>query len=155
MALIPYRKNSWLDHFSELESIQKEMNKLFDFSLMRNPFNESSLFGKQWAPAIDVYESKESILVKVDLPGMKKEDLGVTVQQDHLIIKGERKECVKGKPGDFYSVERSYGSFYRAIALPAAVDANKVDAKYEDGVLSLTLPKKEEEKNKSVSISIK
>lgn len=156
MALIPYRKNDWLsDPFRELEMLQREMNRLFDFSLTRSPMEESTLLGGQWAPAIDVYDSKDNIMVKADLPGLTKDEIEVSVHNNNLIIKGEKKKDQEVKEENYYRTERFYGSFYRTIPLSSDVDADKVVAKYEDGVLSLTLPKKEEAKPKQITIDIK
>ena len=76
MSLIPYRKQStWLDSFAEMENIQKQMNQLFDFSLSRNLFGDNTLLGGEWAPAVDIYDSKDNILIKADLPGLTKDEV--------------------------------------------------------------------------------
>ncbi len=157
MALIPYgRRNDWLaDPFKELENLQREMNRLFDFSFGRGIREEAPLLGTSWAPAVDVYDSKDAILVKADLPGLSKDEIDVSVQDDTLVIKGEKKKDAEVKEDDYYRVERYYGSFYRALPLPAEVDADKVEATYEDGVLTLNLPKKEEAKPKQIRIEVK
>lgn len=156
MALIPYRRNDWLaDPFSELENLQKEMNRLFDFSFARRPWGDSTLLGGQWSPAIDVYDSKDNILVKADLPGLTKDEIEVSIENDNLVIKGEKKKDTEVKEENYYKTERFYGSFYRTVELPAQVETDKVDAKYEDGVLSLTLPKKEDAKPKQITIDVK
>ena len=130
MALIPYRKNDWLsDPFRELEMLQREMNRLFDFSLTRNPSEEATLLGGQWAPAIDVYDSKDNIMVKADLPGLTKDEIEVSVHNNNLIIKGEKKKDQEVKEENYYRTERFYGSFYRTIPLSSDVDADKVVAK--------------------------
>ena len=83
MALVPYRKdNWWVDPFSELENIQKQMNQLFDFSLARSPWGDTTLLGGQWAPAVDVYDSKDNILVKAELPGLTKDEIEVSEKED-------------------------------------------------------------------------
>ncbi|MDD3374111.1 MAG: Hsp20/alpha crystallin family protein [Candidatus Omnitrophica bacterium] len=156
MTLVPYRKdNWWVDPFSELEGIQKQMNQLFDFSLARNPLGDTTLLGGQWAPAVDVYDSKDSLLVKADLPGLTKDEIEVSIHDGSLILKGEKKKDTEVKEEKYFKTERFYGSFFRTIPLPASVDVNKVDAKYQDGVLTLTLPKKEEAKPKQISIDVK
>lgn len=156
MALVPYRKNDWLSNsFSEIESLQREMNRLFDFSLTRNPWGESTLLGSQWSPAVDIYDSKDNLLVKADLPGLSKEEIDVSVDHDTLIIKGEKKKESEVKEENYFKTERFYGSFYRTIRLPSDVNSEKVEAKYQDGVLTLVLPKKEEAKPKQITIDIK
>lgn len=156
MSLVPYRKNNWLaDPLRELENLHREMNRLFDFSLTNNPFGETTLMDSQWSPAIDIHESKDNLLVKADLPGFKKEEIEIAVQENNLIMKGEKKKEQEVKEENYYKSERFYGSFYRTIQLPALVDEAKVDAQYKDGVLILTLPKREEAKPKQIKVNIK
>ena len=156
MALVPYRRNDmWLDPFSELENLQKQMNQLFDFSLSRSPWGDTTLLGGQWAPAIDIYDSKDNFLVKADLPGLTKDEIEVSVQDNNLVLKGEKKKDTEISEDNYFKSERFYGSFFRTIPLPSAVDSGKVEAAYQDGVLTLTLPKKEESKPKQITIDIK
>lgn len=156
MSLIPYRKQSnWLDPFSEMENLQKQMNQLFDFSLSRNLFGDNTLLGGQWSPAIDVYDSKDNVLVKVDLPGLTKDEIEVSIQDNNLILKGEKRKDTEVKEENYYKTERFYGSFYRTVPLPSAVDQAKVESSYKDGVLTLELPKKEEAKPKQIPIDFK
>jgi HSP20 family protein len=108
-----------------------------------------------WAPAIDVFEKDDKFVVKAELPGMKEEDINVSVVGDTLTIKGERKAESEAKEKDYYYCERSYGSFSRSLALPSNVDAQKIEANYEDGVLEISLPKIPEVKPKKVSVSAK
>jgi HSP20 family protein len=155
MALIPYGRKNWLsDPFRELETLQREMNKLFDLSYAGTPWQDTNLLASEWAPAIDVYDSKDNILVKAELPGLKKDEIDVSIQDNQLVIKGEKKKDTEVKEEDYYKTERFYGSFYRSIQLPSAVKEEKVEAKYENGVLKLTLPKKEESKPKQVTVDI-
>ncbi|HPB67600.1 MAG TPA: Hsp20/alpha crystallin family protein [Candidatus Omnitrophota bacterium] len=156
MALIPYRReNWWLDPFAELENIQKQMNQIFDFSLSRGPWGDATLLGGQWSPAVDIYDSQDNFLVKADLPGLTKDEIEVSIQNNNLILKGEKKKDGEIKEEDYFRTERFYGSFCRMIPLPDEVDAGKVDAQYQDGVLTLTLPKKEEAKPKQITINVK
>ena len=156
MALIPWRpKESWWDPFRDLETIQNEMNKLFDSSLLRFGDRNVGLLDGAWSPAVDVYDSKDNVMVKADVPGMKKDEIDVSVHGDTLIIKGEKKQEKETKEKDFVRTERFYGSFNRALRLPATVDASKVNASYKNGVLELVLPKKEESKPKQLKIDIK
>ncbi len=156
MGLIPYRRNDWASNpFRELESIQKEINKLFDFSLIGSPFAESTLLCEQWSPAIDVSDSKDNFLVKVDLPGLTKDKIEISVQGNNLIIKGEKKKDSEIKAENYYKTERYYGGFYRTLQMPAEIDEEKVDAKYQEGVLSITLPKKKDAKTKQFRVNVK
>lgn len=156
MSLIPLRdRDFWADPFGELERLQEEMNKLFDFSLSRVFGRGRRALGGSWSPAVDIYDSKDAILVKAEIPGMKKEDIDVSIQADTLIIKGEKKHEEEKKDKNFICNERYYGAFYRAIPLGTEVNVEKVSAKYKDGVLELTIPKKEEAKPKQIKIDVK
>ena len=108
-----------------------------------------------WAPPIEMYEKEDKFIVKAELPGMKKEEIDISVVGDTLTIKGERKTETEVKEEDYYCCERSYGSFFRSLTVPAAVDTNKIEAAYENGVLEISLPKAPEVKSKKVEISVK
>jgi HSP20 family protein len=156
MALIPWRpREDWWDPFTDLEKIQMEMNRLFNSSLSREGQREAGLLDGVWSPAVDIYDSKESILVKADIPGLKKEDIEVSVQGDTLVIKGEKKQEKEIKEKGFVRAERFYGNFQRAIRLPSEVETGKVDATYKNGVLELVLPKSEKAKPKQLKLEIK
>ena len=156
MALIPWRpRDLWQDPFRDLETIQNEMNKLFDSSLVGWRDRDAGLLEGVWNPAVDIYDSKDNVMVKADIPGMKKDEIDVSVHRDTLIIKGEKKREKETKESDFVRTERYYGSFNRAIRLPSEVQADKVNAAYKNGVLELVLPKKEESKPKQLKIDIK
>jgi len=156
MAIIPWRpKESWWDPFKDLEIIQNEMNRLFDSSLVRWGDRGTGLLDGVWGPAVDIYDSKDNIMVKADIPGMSKDEIDVSVRRDTLLIKGEKKQEKETKEEGFVRTERFYGAFSRAIRLPAEVDVAKVNASCKNGVLELVLPKKEEAKSKQLKIDIK
>ena len=156
MALIPWRpREDWWDPFTDLEKIQMQMNQLFNTSLAREGGRDAGLLDGAWNPAVDIYDSKESILVKADIPGLSKDDIEVTVHGDTLVIKGEKKHEKEVKEKDYVRTERFYGNFQRAIRLPAEVETNKVDATYKNGVLELVLPKSEKAKPKQIKLDIK
>jgi HSP20 family protein len=106
-------------------------------------------------PAIDVFEKDDKFVVKAELPGMKEEDIDVSVVGDTLTIKGEKKTETEVKEEDYYRCERSYGSFVRSIPLPSTVNADKIEANYEGGVLEVSLPKVAKVKPKKVKVSAK
>ena len=108
-----------------------------------------------WAPAIEVFEKEDRFVVKAELPGMTEEDIDISVVDETLTIKGERKAETEVKEEDYYCCERSYGNFSRSIALPSTVDAKKIEASYEDGVLEVNIPKAAEVKPKKISVSAK
>ena len=105
-----------------------------------------------WSPDVNVYEKEDQIVVEAEMPGMKKDDIEVSVQDHVLSLSGERKEEKETKEKHFYRRERVEGSFMRSISLPTNVDSEKIDAKYKNGVLTLTIPKAEEAKTKRVEI---
>jgi HSP20 family protein len=130
-------------------NLRDEINRLFE-----TPFgdagSESEFFG--WAPALDLYEDKDNLVVKAELPGMKKEDIEISLHQGSLIISGERKEETKEGQGENSRSERFFGRFQRSLELPKPVDPNKVTASYKDGLLTVTLPKTEESKPKQITV---
>ncbi|EEF57448.1 Hsp20/alpha crystallin family protein [Pedosphaera parvula] len=135
---------------SELSRIRNEIYRLFEdpFSLIA----PSTSFFEGWEPNIDIYEDKEKITVNAELPGMKKEDINVSLEGRALTISGERKEEQEHKEGDNYRAERFFGRFQRSITLPSAVNAEKINANYKDGVLTIELPKSEEAKAKQINV---
>jgi HSP20 family protein len=107
-----------------------------------------------WNPAIDLYEDKDNVFVKAELPGMKKEDIDVSLHDGLLNISGERKSEEKFENAETYRSERFVGRFHRSIALPSEVKADKVQASYKDGILTVTLPKAEEAKRKQIEVKV-
>jgi len=106
----------------------------------------------EFAPAVDVKETPDQIVVKAEVPGMDAKDINISVTGDVLTIKGEKKSEREEKEENYHLVERSYGSFSRSLAMPAAVDLDKIEAKYDKGILTITCPKKEEVKPKAIEI---
>lgn len=153
MKNLPSTKNQW-DPFYEMESLHNQINRLFDFSFPEYNGGENLLKGR-WAPAVDVVDSKDRITVKADLPGLKKEDIDISLHDNVLTIKGEKKQESKVNEDDFVRTERFYGTFQRSINLGAEVDTAKANADFKDGVLQLTLPKREEAKPKQIKIDLK
>ncbi|MBF0478425.1 MAG: Hsp20/alpha crystallin family protein [Candidatus Omnitrophica bacterium] len=145
-------QNWWENPFSDLENIQREMNKMFNVSLGRN--DQEQALNLSWVPAVDVLESKDDIVVRADLPGISKEDIQISLEDSILTIKGEKKFAHEEKDKNYYKIERSYGAFFRSVPLPISVDANKVDAKYNNGVLEIKLLKREEAKPKQIKINV-
>jgi HSP20 family protein len=136
--------------FRELEEWERRFDDLLGRPLWRLPVEERS-----WMPAVDVFEKEDRFVVKAELPGMKEEDVDVSVVGDTLSIKGERKTETEVKDEDYYRCERSYGSFYRSVPLPSNVDANKIEASFDDGVLEVALPKSAKIKPKKIAVSAK
>lgn len=154
-GMAPWRDTEkWGTPFQMIENLQDEMNKLFNFSLASSPARSTGLFEGLWSPAIDIHESKDDIVVKADLPGMNKDDIEVYVHGNTLVIKGEKKRQEEKSEEGFVRKERFYGSFHRAFTLPAEVEADSVNAKYQNGVLELKLNKKEEAKPKQIKVDV-
>jgi HSP20 family protein len=135
----------------ELFELQRGINQLFDDSL-GTPREETAL--KAWSPAVDVYEDEESFLIKVDLPEISREDVKVNLNENTLSISGERRVENEDKRENYHRVERSYGQFYRSFTLPPNVNPEAINAQFKDGVLRLTLPKKEEAKPRQIDVKI-
>ncbi|MFQ5862215.1 MAG: Hsp20/alpha crystallin family protein [Candidatus Brocadiales bacterium] len=127
-------------------SLQREMDRLFE------DFFRRSGLPMRWGPAADVMETSDSVIVKIELPGVEPKDVDISVSGDTLTIRGEKREEKEEKGKSFYRIERSYGSFHRTINLPSDVEADKAKADYKDGVLEVTLPKSERVKAKRIPI---
>jgi HSP20 family protein len=141
------------DPFREVAASQNGFNPLF--SLFRN-VNEADvpLTAASFVPAVDIYEDKDKLVLKLEVPGIEEKDLDVQVENDTLTVKGERKFEKDEKEENFHRIERSYGSFYRSFTLPTTVEANTVTAKYTAGVLRLELKKKAEAQPKQIKVEI-
>lgn len=138
--------------FGRLSDLRDEIDRLFESPLTELTSTPQLLSG--WTPALDVYEDKENFTVKAELPGMKKEEIEVSLHEGMLSISGERKSESKHEEAEVYRTERFFGRFQRTVTLPATVAAEKVKAAYKDGVLTITLPKTEEAKPKHIDISV-
>jgi len=142
------------DPFREMSSLQERMNRLFTDVLARSPMGEEEMARGAWAPAVDIYETTESIVLKAELPGITKDDIFVEVKDSTLTLKGEKKFEKEVKEENYHRVERSYGSFQRAFTLPSTVQQDKVKAKFKDGILEIVLPKMEEAKPKQIRVDV-
>lgn len=151
MKMMPWARR---EGFNDLESIQSEMNRLFNTSLSRWFNDEKNLLESTWSPLIDIQESKDDIIVTADVPGITKDDINIEIHGEILTIKGEKKHEKEEKEKDFIRTERFYGNFSKSISLPCEIDAAKAEASYKDGVLKLSLPKKEEAKPKQIQIKV-
>jgi HSP20 family protein len=129
------------------------MNRLFD-RLVPTDAGNGEKMGLSFIPAAEITETPEAVQIKLEIPGMEAKDLNLEVTADSLTINGERKSEIKTEEEGFTRTEFRYGKFHRVIPLPVQVDNNNVAAEYKDGILNLTLPKAEEEKNKVVKVSI-
>jgi HSP20 family protein len=137
--------------FRSPESIHEGINRLFDDSLLRK-YYDGDVFQGSWAPAIDMYETEESVVIKAELPGVSKKDIDIEVKENVLTLKGERTKDEEIKEENYHRVERYHGTFQRRFTLPAHVDSEKVKAKFTDGLLEITLPKVEAAKPKKIEV---
>ena len=138
--------------FNGLSTLRNEIDRLFEAPLTELARASHLLSGS--APAVDIYEDKDSFVVKAELPGMKKEDIDVSLHDGSLSISGERKSEQKWEDAEVYRAERFFGRFQRTVTLPAAVNAAGINAQYKDGVLTVTLPKAEEAKPKQIDLQV-
>jgi HSP20 family protein len=151
MELIRRSKRDLWDPLDLFADFQDEMNRWFS-SARRHRGDGASRF---FDPNIDFTEDENQYLVKADLPGIRKEDVDISITGHMLTIKGERKEELEKKGKSFYHAERTFGSFQRTIELPTEVDMDQVKATYKDGVLELAIPKSEKTKPKQIKVEVK
>ena len=134
----------------ELDKMRGEMDRLWDSFFEGRPHVR---FG-EWFPTLDVSETKNDFVVKVELPGMDQKDIDVSLSDGHLTIKGEKKKEKEEKEENYHFIERSYGTFTRSVQLPKEVKHDKISASYKNGILKVVLPKSEEAKKKEVKIKV-
>ncbi|HZS35021.1 MAG TPA: Hsp20/alpha crystallin family protein [Methylomirabilota bacterium] len=127
-----------LSPWTGVSTMKKEMDRLFD-RFWEGDFQFPAI--GEWAPALDVSETKDAVVVKAEVPGMDAKDIQLSLEDQVLVLKGEKKQEKEDKDEHYYRTERSYGAFTRAIRLPAAVEGSKVTATFKNGLLSVTLPK--------------
>jgi HSP20 family protein len=135
--------------------MQREINRLFDGFFQGGLQDDGTVFTSAWNPAVDIAEQDNDYVVRMELPGVGKDDVKITMRENILTVKGEKKKEKESKGSSFHRVERSYGSFERSFTLPSAVKADSIDASYRDGILSITLPKAEEAKPKQIEVKVK
>jgi HSP20 family protein len=137
--------------FRGASSLQEQINRLFNETFERRT-NEANLTA--WAPAVDIYETEQSLVVKADLPDIKPEELDIRVENNILTIRGERKFEKQVNEDNYLRVERAYGSFSRSFSLANTVNVEAIQADYKNGVLTLTIPKREEAKPKQIKVRV-
>jgi HSP20 family protein len=148
----PFASMDRWEPFRNLVDIQGEVNRLFDAFVGRP--NGPMTQGRPWLPAVDMHETKDNLVLRLELPGVREKDVTVAITGDLLTVKGERRWEDETKDQKFLHVERLCGQFERLVQLPMAVQADKVKASYRDGVLEVTLPKAEELKPREIKIDI-
>src|SRR6266704_6735764 len=137
------------DPFRDLRTLQEEVNRLFSANLTRG-FGEEGIARGAWNPSVDIYENKDHIVLEAELPGMKREDFELSVESNVITLRGERQFEKKDESDNYHRVERAYGTFTRSFTLPQTVSAEGANAEYRNGVLRVTLPKREEAKARRI-----
>ncbi|HZD54950.1 MAG TPA: Hsp20/alpha crystallin family protein [Candidatus Aquicultoraceae bacterium] len=143
----------WMDPFRDVATLQDRMNQAFGEFLERGRGAGEGLEAGAWMPAVDIYETKDAVCLRAELPGLDKDSVHVEVKEGVLRLHGERKFEKEVDEENYHRIERSYGSFSRSFTLPSSVDGEKVSARMKDGVLEVKLPKREQAKPKQIRIS--
>jgi HSP20 family protein len=138
---------------SNLFGMQREMNRMFD-NFFSNTDRSEDYALAAWSPAVDIAEHDDQYVVKMELPGVSKEEVKITLESNILTVRGEKKQEKETKKENYHRVERSYGSFQRSFTLPTNVKNDKIDASFKDGVLNIKLPKAEEAKPKQIEVKV-
>jgi HSP20 family protein len=137
------------EYRSPLNRVRDQLNRLFDY-----PAFQADDFFEGWSPSIDLHEGTDSLTVRAEMPGLKKEDIDVSLHENSLVISGEKKCEDNHTDGGAYRSECYYGKFQRSVSLPFAVDAKKIKANYRDGVLCIEVPKSEHAKPKQIKVDV-
>ena len=146
MSIVKY------DPFRDLRSLQDEMTRVFA-GVLPSSYNREEMTRGAWAPSVDIFEDKDRLILEAELPGMSREDFEISVENNVITLRGERKFEKKTEGDNYHRVERSYGSFTRSFTLPQSVTAEGASADFENGVLRVSLPKREETKARKIEIT--
>jgi HSP20 family protein len=143
------------DPFRELDTLRSRMNQVFEDSIRRRelPGGDEEV-GGSWAPAVDIFETPEKIVVKAEVPGIPEDAIDIQVAEGTLTLKGERRFEKEEHKGSYHRLERAYGAFQRSFSLPSSIDPERISASYDSGVLSIEMPKREENKPRKVQVKI-
>ena len=136
--------------WKEFNTLSGRLNRLFEM-----PREESNDSLGAWSPAVDIYDKGNEVVIHAELPGMKKDEIDVRVENNVLTVRGQKERKDEVKEEGYFRTERTYGTFSRSFSLPSTVDASKISAEYQDGVLTLNVPKAEEAKPRRISVNIK
>jgi HSP20 family protein len=153
MKFLARRQDAW-DPFRDFGDLQREMNHLFSQLSGNLVPQESGASNGAWTVPLDISETKDRIQIKADLPGITPDEIDVSVQGTTLLIKAQRKYEEETKEENFYRKELAYGVLHRQVELPSSVDPEKLQARYKNGVLELTLLKREEVKPKQIKVQV-
>lgn len=140
------------DPFRDLRTLQEEVNRLFSNN-QTSSFGDEGIGRGAWNPNVDIYENKDQIVLEAELPGMNREDFDLTIENNVITLRGERRFEKKDDADNYHRVERAYGSFTRSFTLPQTVSGEGTSAEYRNGVLRVTLPKREETRARRIEIT--
>ncbi len=149
MAIVKYNP------LRELRSMQDQMDRLLNLSWGGTDYNGEEIKEGLWQPAVDIYETADSIVIKAELPDIEQKDIDLKIEDNLLTIKGERRHEGEVKKENYHRIERYFGSFQRSFKLPATIQQENVSAVCDKGVLTVTLPKREAVKPKQINIEVK
>ena len=139
------------DPYRDIVALRDRMNRLFeDMSGPRS--EEKNILAGAWAPSVDIYENETEVVLAAEIPGVDEKDVEIKVEDNNLILRGERKFEKETKEENYHRIERSYGSFFRSFALPSYIDQDRIEAEHENGVLKIRMPKRAELKPRKVKI---
>lgn len=139
------------DPFRDLVTLREKMNRLFEETFTGRG-EKKDLVSGTWSPSVDIYETENAMVLTAEVPGMKEDEIEIKIEDNTLILQGERKFEKETKEENYHRIERSYGSFYRSFTLPNSIDQDKIQAVHENGVLKITMPKRPELKPKKVKV---
>lgn len=142
------------DPFRNVAALQDRINRIFDESFSRTADLDDDISMSAWKPLVDIYETDEAIILKAELPGIKKNDVSVEVKDNVLTLKGARTEEKEIKEKNYYRKERAFGTFSRSFNLQHRIQPDKIKARFKDGVLKIEIPKPEEEKPKQITVKV-
>ena len=143
----------WNDPFRELAALQSRLNQAFDSTLARPARSEEELFTGTWAPPVDIMETKDKTILRAELPGFDEHQIQIRFEDGVLSLEGERKFEKNDGDENYHRVERSYGKFVRSFTIPSNVDNEHISAAFDNGILTVELPKREETKPKAIKIT--
>lgn len=139
------------DPFRDLVTMRERMNRWFE-DMASSRGEEKDLVSSSWAPAVDIFETEKELILSAEIPGIEEKDIELKIEDNTLVIKGDRKFEKETKEENYHRIERSYGSFFRSFSLPSYVDLEKIEAEHENGILKIRMPKKTERKPRTVKI---
>ncbi|MDT8318364.1 MAG: Hsp20/alpha crystallin family protein [bacterium] len=140
------------DPFRDIVTLRDRMDRLFEDSMIKARGGEDEFGTSAWMPSVDIYETEKDLVIKAEIPGIDKKDVSINIKDNRLTLKGERKFEKDVQEESYHRMECSYGTFQRTFTLPTTVDQDKISANFKNGMIEVTLPKKEETKPKQIEI---